>query len=94
MLLKDKNLQQSFDNYFHTFRTKGWQQFIENAEENLRAIENLDNIKNLEELFKVKGARDVLRSIIGFQVTMESQYDELYKQQEAEDTEEEDDIYA
>lgn len=75
----DPNLQEQYDNYFELFRTKGWKQFIEDLEEVFKSF-RIEDIKDQEELFRIKGERKVLNQILGFESAIVANYDMLLQE--------------
>lgn len=75
----DPNLQEQYDNYFELFRTKGWKQFIEDLEEVFKSF-HIEDIKDTEELFRIKGERKVLNQILGFESAIIANYDMLLQE--------------
>lgn len=55
-----------YENLVDMFLTEGWKQYIEEVQVRLDMI-SIDNIGSLEALYKAKGEKDVLTSILGFE---------------------------
>lgn len=74
-MLSDKETEDYFQRYFDLFRTPGWTQLLQTLTENLDAVENMDYLKTSEDLWKAKGAREVLKRLIGLQDNLLEQYE-------------------
>lgn len=55
-----------YENLVDMFLTKGWEQYIEEVQARLERI-SIDNIGSVEALYKAKGEKEVLTSILGFE---------------------------
>lgn len=74
--------EQYYDNYFHTFSSDGWKQFIEEIDE-IHESYNIDSIKDLEQLKVIQGQRNILSRILQFETGIRTTYD-MIKEREAE----------
>lgn len=72
----DRETQDLFENYFDLFSRPGWKQFVDNLEVNLQSVSRLDDIKTTEDLYRAKGAREVLSRIVNFKALIEQSYEE------------------
>lgn len=55
-----------YENLVDMFLTEGWKQYIEEVQSRVDMI-SIDSIGSLEGLYKAKGEKDVLTSILGFE---------------------------
>lgn len=62
-----------YEAYFDMFSTEGWKSFMLD----LQGVHDgyvIENIKDVEELYRVQGERNVLQRILGFQHGIEAAY--------------------
>lgn len=71
-----------YDNYFSTFASDGWKQFIEEVTE-IHDSYNLDTIQDLVQLKLTQGERKILSRILQFETGIRLAYDTI-KEREAE----------
>ena len=74
-----------FDDYFDLFSRPGWARIIEDLNTNVKNIETVYNIKDLEGLWYSKGKLDALNNLITFRDTIELLYDDM-RSPDAEET--------
>lgn len=65
-----------YENLVDMFLTTGWKQYVEEVEMRLNQL-NIDNIGTLEALYKAKGEKEVLTSILGFESLVRNAMDEI-----------------
>lgn len=63
-----------YDNYLGLFIHPGWQQFVNEAQELLDAF-SIEDIKNEQELYFVKGQRNALLNITRFETGIKNAID-------------------
>ena len=63
-----------YENYMDLFLTEGWKQFIQEAKE-LVASYKIEEIKNEQELFFVKGQINTLMNVINFETGIRNALD-------------------
>lgn len=73
----DKKLQSYYENQFTMMATTGWQEFIEDAEEIFKSLNNVLPIQNEQELQLKKGQLDILNWIITRKAVTEESYEQL-----------------
>jgi hypothetical protein len=66
--------EQYYENYMDLFLTKGWKQFVEEAKE-LIASYKIEEIKNEQDLFFVKGQINTLMNVINFETGIRNALD-------------------
>jgi hypothetical protein len=71
-----KELQEYYENRFGTMSSKGWNDFIEDAQAIKETI-SIDSLKSLEELWFAKGQLDILNWVLNLKTASEQAYDEL-----------------
>jgi hypothetical protein len=65
-----------FENYFDTFATQGWKQFIEDMEGLEETVNDLASINDADKFFVSKGQLVIIRRILNFQDAMLKAYQE------------------
>ena len=63
-----------YENYLTLFLQPGWKQFVAEAEELLNSYQ-IEDIKNNEDLFFVKGQRNSLLNIVRFETGIKNAFD-------------------
>jgi hypothetical protein len=66
--------EQYYENYMDLFLTNGWKQFVEEAKE-LIASYKIEEIKNEQDLFFVKGQINTLMNVINFETGIRNALD-------------------
>ena len=69
-------LETYFNNYFDLFNTSGWKQLMEELNNNALGVNNLQAIKDSEDMYFRKGQLNVLASILNLQNTIEASHKE------------------
>jgi hypothetical protein len=72
----DRELEEYYSNRFGTMSSKGWEQFIEDAQA-IKDTLTIENLKTAEELWFAKGQVDILNWVINIKNASEQAYDEL-----------------
>jgi hypothetical protein len=72
----ERELQEYYDNRFGTMSSKGWSDFIEDAQA-IKDTITIDNLKTADELWFAKGQLDILNWVINLKTASEQAYDEL-----------------
>lgn len=73
----DKKLQSYYENQFSMMATPGWQEFIEDAEEMFKSINNVMPIQTEQELHLRRGQLDILNWVISRKGVAEQSYEQL-----------------
>lgn len=74
--------EQHFDNFIEMTNTKGWKQLLSNLQDNLDIVSQVEYCKTLEDLYRAKGNREVLLSIINFKESVISSREALISERE------------
>ena len=75
--MKDKELQQYYEESFSTFSSKGWRFFIEDLTTLLEALNEFDSVENVETLYFRKGQLDIIKLIKNRANDFENAWQEL-----------------
>lgn len=73
----DKKLQSYYEERFSMMATKGWTDFIEDAEAMFKALNNVLPITNEAELQLKRGQLDILNWLINLKSVTEQTYEQL-----------------
>jgi hypothetical protein len=73
----DKKLQSYYEERFSMMATKGWQDFIEDAENMFKALNNVLPIQNETELQLKRGQLDILNWVISLKDSSTQAYEQL-----------------
>ena len=73
----DRELEQYYNNYFDLFNTNGYKQLINELTNNAVAINNVDAIKDSNDMYFRKGQLNVLASLINFETTIDNAFKEI-----------------
>ena len=65
-------LETYFNNYNELFNLSGFKQLLDELSNNIKTLSNLQNIKDLEELFFRKGQITAFTAVINIQSTIEA----------------------
>lgn len=68
----DTETEQYFNEYFSLFRTDGWKTFVKEIQANAFTINNVQQIKDADDMYFRKGQLDILASIINLEQTLEA----------------------
>jgi len=72
----DRALQEYYESRFATMSTKGWEQFVEDAEA-IKDTITIEGLKSAEELWFAKGQLDILNWILSIKEASEKAYEDL-----------------
>lgn len=75
-MMLDKELEDYYSNRFGTMSSKGWMQFVEDAQA-IKDTLTIESLKTAEELWFAKGQVDILNWVINIKNASEQAYDEL-----------------
>ena len=73
----DKELEQYYSAYFDLFRSAGWKQLIGELTNNAMALNSVENLKDVDDMFYKKGQLNVLASLLNFETTINTAYEEI-----------------
>ena len=60
--MKDKKLQNYYDNRFSMMNQQGWKDLLEDLQNMLNRYSNINNIKTMEDFYVAKGQVKILKS--------------------------------
>ena len=69
----DSDLEKQYENFFSMFITDGWKQFIEDMED-IYDTYKIEDIKDEQQLNRVKGERSILWRIINMEQSIRYAY--------------------
>jgi len=69
-------LEQYFNNYFQLFRTEGWKQLIQELSDNASQQNDVQTVKDNDDLFFRKGQLAVMANVIRFEETITLAYEQ------------------
>jgi len=72
----DSDLEKQYENFFSMFITDGWKQFIEDMED-IYDTYKIEDIKDEQQLNRVKGERSILWRIINMEQSIRNAYDNI-----------------
>ena len=73
----DKPTEDYYNNYFNLFNNDGWKQLVEELTTNAVNIDNVQALKDKEDMNIKKGQLMVLASLINLEASINSTYEEL-----------------
>lgn len=62
-MIKDRELQEYYEESFNTFSSRGWLYFLEDMETLLEALNEFESVENIETLYFRKGQLDIIKLI-------------------------------
>lgn len=80
----DPDTQKYYDNYFDLFQSAGWKQFVEEITQNAVALNNVEQVKDNDDLRTRQGQLTILANILNFPATIENVYNEVTTTQEVD----------
>jgi hypothetical protein len=72
----ERELQDYYESRFGMMSSKGWTDFVEDAQK-IKDTITIDSLKNNEELWFAKGQLDILNWVLNIKEASEKAYDEL-----------------
>jgi len=69
-------LEQYFNNYFQLFRTEGWKQLVQELSDNAVQQNDVQTVKDNDDLFFRKGQLAVMANVIRFEETITLAYEQ------------------
>lgn len=73
----DKDTEAYFNKYWELFASEGWQQFMQDMEDNRSLMSDIMTIKGADDFHFRKGQLEILNRIVNFQAAMEAAYKDL-----------------
>jgi len=80
MASMDKETEEYYNKYFDLFYNDGWKQLIEELTQNAEAINSVEATKDGNDLYIRKGQLNVLAYMLNFESTVNTNFDELQKE--------------
>lgn len=80
MASMDKETEEYYNKYFDLFTTDGWKQLIEDLRQNALAINSVEATKDANDLYLRKGQLNVLAYLLNFESTVNTNFEELQKE--------------
>jgi hypothetical protein len=86
--LKDKELEQQYQEIFKTTGTAGWDLIVTEVKELGQGISDIRTVQDMDDLRYRQGMLNVIDRVVGYRDVIKEQYDAQLKQEE-EDAEDE-----
>ncbi len=86
--LKDKELEQQYQEIFKTTGTSGWDLIVTEVKELGQGIGDIRTVQDMDDLRYRQGMLNVIDRVVGYRDVIKEQYDAQLKQEE-EDAEDE-----
>lgn len=81
----NKELEDYYNNFFELFRTNGWKQLIEELNNNIEQTDNLETVKDEQDLFFKKGQLAVFKSFTNLELVIRTAQEQAEFEEESED---------
>ena len=81
----NKELEDYYNNFFELFRTNGWKQLIEELNNNIEQTDNLETVKDEQDLFFRKGQLAVFKSFTNLELVIRTAQEQAELEEESED---------
>ena len=72
----EKELEIYYSTYFEMFRSAGWKQLITELTDNAMALNSIEGIKDVDDMFFKKGQLNVLATLLNFETTINNAYED------------------
>lgn len=82
MASMEPELEKYYNNYFDLFRTNGWKQITEELKQNAIAINSVEAIKDVDDMYFRKGQLNVLAHLVNFEDVINNAFDEITQEPE------------
>jgi hypothetical protein len=80
MASMDKETEEYYNKYFDLFGNDGWKQLIEELKQNALSINSVEAVKDANDLYVRKGQLNVLAYLLNFESTLNTNFEELQKE--------------
>lgn len=80
MASMDKETEEYYNKYFDLFYNDGWKQLIEELKQNALSINSVEAVKDANDLYVRKGQLNVLAYLLNFESTLNTNFEELQKE--------------
>jgi len=81
----NKELEEYYNNFFELFRTKGWKQLLEELNNNIQQTDNLETVKDEQDLFFRKGQLSVFKSFVNLELVITTAQEQAELEEQSED---------
>jgi hypothetical protein len=81
----NKELEDYYNNFFELFRTNGWKQLMEELNNNIEQTDNLETVKDEQDLFFKKGQLAVFKSFTNLELVIRTAQEQAEFEEESED---------
>lgn len=81
----NKELEDYYNNFFELFRTNGWKQLMEELNNNIEQTDNLETVKDEQDLFFRKGQLAVFKSFTNLELVIRTAQEQAELEEESED---------
>lgn len=81
----NKELEDYYNNFFELFRTNGWKQLMEELNNNIEQTDNLETVKDEQDLFFRKGQLAVFKSFTNLELVIRTAQEQAEFEEESED---------
>ena len=77
-------LEKYYDNYFSLFRNKGWKQLMEELENSAKQTNDVQIVKDNEDLYFRKGQLAVMANILNLETTIRASNEQVVAEEEGD----------
>ena len=81
----NKELEKYYNNFFEMFRTEGWKRLLEELTNNIEHTDNLETVKDEQDLFFRKGQLAVFKSFTNLELVIRTAQEQAEFEEESED---------
>ena len=81
----NKEIEKYYNNFFEMFRTEGWKQLLEELTNNIEQTDNLETVKDEQDLFFRKGQLAVFKSFVNLELVITTAQEQAELEEESED---------
>jgi len=81
----NKELEKYYNNFFEMFRTEGWKQLLEELTNNIEQTDNLETVKDEQDLFFRKGQLSVFKSFTNLELVITTAQEQAELEERSED---------
>jgi len=81
----NKELEKYYNNFFEMFRTEGWKQLLEELTNNIEQTDNLETVKDEQDLFFRKGQLSVFKSFTNLELVITTAQEQAELEEQSED---------
>jgi hypothetical protein len=78
----DRELQRYYEDRFDMMSKRGWNDLLEDIEGMVKAYDQVESLKTIEDLYYTKGQLDILRWILTLKQTSDEAFKELSNEED------------